>query len=116
MFKKAVTVLLLATCWFAPAAFAQGAYPNRVIRMIVPYAAGGPTDVLARVMAQKLGEAVGQNVIVDNKPGASGIPGTDAIAKAPPRVKVFGALIRLSWHTSIINALRCCSIVAACRH
>jgi tripartite-type tricarboxylate transporter receptor subunit TctC len=52
--------------------------------MIVPYAAGGPTDVLARVMAQKLGDSIGQNVIVENKPGASGIPGTDAIAKATP--------------------------------
>ncbi|WP_048441642.1 tripartite tricarboxylate transporter substrate binding protein [Caenimonas sp. SL110] len=68
---------------FATGAMAQ-AYPNKPIRMIVPYAAGGPTDVLARVMAQKLTESVGQNVIVENKPGANGIPGTDAIAKATP--------------------------------
>ena len=84
MFRQVMTALLLATSSFAPAAFAQGAYPNKPIRMIVPYAAGGPTDVLARVMAQKLGDSLGHNVIVDNKPGANGIPGTDAIAKAPP--------------------------------
>ena len=75
--------VVLGAVAFAPAAFAQ-AYPSKSIRMIVPYAPGGPTDVLARVMAQKLGEAIGQTVIVDNKPGASGIPGTDAIAKAVP--------------------------------
>jgi len=84
MFRKTIAALLLAATSLAPAAFAQGAYPTKPIRMIVPYAAGGPTDVLARVMAQKLGDSLGQNVIVENKPGASGIPGTDAIAKAPP--------------------------------
>ncbi|MDB5874517.1 MAG: tripartite tricarboxylate transporter substrate binding protein [Ramlibacter sp.] len=66
-------------------AAAQGdAYPNKPIRMIVPYAAGGPTDVLARIVGLKLGEIVGQAVIVDNRPGASGIPGTDAVARAAP--------------------------------
>lgn len=84
MFKKVAAALLIASTAIAPSAFAQAAYPNKPIRMIVPYAAGGPTDVLARVMAQKLGEHIGQNIIVDNKPGASGIPGTDAIAKAAP--------------------------------
>lgn len=84
MFRKTIAALLLAACSLAPTVFAQGAYPNKPIRMIVPYAAGGPTDVLARVMAQKLGDTLGQNVIVENKPGASGIPGTDAIAKATP--------------------------------
>lgn len=84
MFRKTIAALLLAATSLAPTAFAQGAYPNKPIRMIVPYAAGGPTDVLARVMAQKLGDTLGQNVIVENKPGASGIPGTDAIAKATP--------------------------------
>jgi tripartite-type tricarboxylate transporter receptor subunit TctC len=84
MFRKIIAALLLAVTSLAPAAFAQGAYPNKPIKMIVPYAAGGPTDVLARVMAQKLGDTLGQNVLVENKPGASGIPGTDAIAKATP--------------------------------
>jgi tripartite-type tricarboxylate transporter receptor subunit TctC len=84
MFRKTIAALLLAATSLAPVAFAQGTYPNKPIRMIVPYAAGGPTDVLARVMAQKLGDSLGQNVIVENKGGASGIPGTDAIAKATP--------------------------------
>lgn len=84
MFRKIIAALLLAVTSLAPAAFAQGTYPNKPIKMIVPYAAGGPTDVLARVMAQKLGDTLGQNVLVENKPGASGIPGTDAIAKATP--------------------------------
>ena len=84
MFRKTIAALLLAAIGVAPVAFAQAAYPNKPIRLIVPYAAGGPTDVLARVMAQTLSESLGQNVIVDNKPGASGIPGTDAIAKAAP--------------------------------
>jgi len=84
VFRKIMATVVLAGLAAAPAAFAQSGYPHKPIRMIVPYAAGGPTDVLARVMAQKLGESLGQSVIVDNKPGASGIPGTDAIARAAP--------------------------------
>lgn len=83
MNRRAVAALLLAVTCVAPA-LAQEVFPNRPVRMIVPYSAGGPTDVLARVVAQKLGESLGQTVVVDNKPGASGIPGTDAIAKARP--------------------------------
>ena len=90
MIKKAMAALLLAATTVAPTAFAQDPYPNKPIRMIVPYAAGGPTDVLARVVAQKLGEVLGQSVIVDNRPGASGIPGTDAIAKATPNGYTIG--------------------------
>jgi tripartite-type tricarboxylate transporter receptor subunit TctC len=65
-------------------ALAQGNYPNKPIRLIVPYAAGGGTDVLARPLAQKVSEALGQQVIVDNRPGASAIIGVDATAKAAP--------------------------------
>ncbi|MGM9491160.1 Bug family tripartite tricarboxylate transporter substrate binding protein [Ideonella sp. YS5] len=68
------------------AAFAQGAdaYPRQVIRIVVPYPAGGATDTLGRVMATKLQEAWGQTVIVENKPGASGTIGNDMVAKSPP--------------------------------
>ena len=59
-------------------------YPNRPIRFIVPYAAGGAGDIYARVMGQKLGEAFSQQVVIDNRPGANGIIGTDMVAKAPP--------------------------------
>lgn len=63
---------------------AQAAYPNKPIRMVVPFAAGGATDVLARVLGQKMSAGLGQPIIIDNKPGAAGIIGTDAVAKAAP--------------------------------
>jgi tripartite-type tricarboxylate transporter receptor subunit TctC len=59
-------------------------YPERPIRMVVPFAAGGTSDVLARLIGQKLGVALGQQLIIDNRPGANGNIGTDAVAKAPP--------------------------------
>jgi tripartite-type tricarboxylate transporter receptor subunit TctC len=58
-------------------------YPSRPIRLVVPFPAGGPTDVLARIVASRLAEKLGQPVIIDNKPGASGMVGADAVAKAP---------------------------------
>jgi tripartite-type tricarboxylate transporter receptor subunit TctC len=64
-------------------AFAQGAgYPNRSIRWVVPFPAGGATDLLARVLAQRLGERLGQSVVVENRPGAGGTLGSDLVAKA----------------------------------
>lgn len=82
-FIAAASVLGLAA---APTAFAQGsgAYPNQVIRIVVPYPAGGATDTLARMVATKMQEAWGQTVIVDNKPGASGTIGNDLVAKSAP--------------------------------
>ena len=59
-------------------------WPAKPVRLVVPYPAGGSTDVLARVIAEKLTTALGQQVIVDNKPGASGNLGSDIVAKAPP--------------------------------
>jgi tripartite-type tricarboxylate transporter receptor subunit TctC len=63
-------------------AFAQ-AYPTKVIRMIVPYPAGGTTDIIARPIAQRLSQTLGQQVIVDNRAGAGGTLGADVAAKAP---------------------------------
>ncbi len=68
----------------APSAFAQENYPNRVVRIIVPFAAGGPADNYARYVAQKLGNAFNQPFIVEDKPGAGSVIGTDAAAKAAP--------------------------------
>lgn len=75
-----VGALLLAA---GPAA-AQDAYPNRPVRWVVPFPAGGPTDTLSRVLAAKLGEQWGQSVVVENKGGASGAIGADTVAKAAP--------------------------------
>jgi tripartite-type tricarboxylate transporter receptor subunit TctC len=72
--------LLAAAAGPAPAE----TYPSRVLRMIVPYPPGGPTDVIARVVAEELGRSLGQNVIVENLAGASGAIGTRAVAKAEP--------------------------------
>lgn len=68
---------------FAPLiAFAQ-AYPSKPVKMIVPYAAGGTTDVLARIMADKLTQGLGQTVVIEYKPGAGGTIGAEAAAKSP---------------------------------
>ena len=66
----------------SPPARAQG-YPNKPLRLIVPFAAGGSTDVVARTMAQLLGDALAQQVVVENRPGAGGSVGAEAAAKAP---------------------------------
>ena len=69
----------------APAALhAQGNWPNRPIRLIVPFAAGGATDVTARVIGEQLSTALGQPVVVENRAGAGGNIGADAVAKADP--------------------------------
>ena len=60
------------------------AYPARTIRMIVPFPAGGGSDTMGRIVGQKLGERMGQQVVVDNRPGAGGSIGADAVAKAAP--------------------------------
>jgi tripartite-type tricarboxylate transporter receptor subunit TctC len=70
---SAVTAVGLVAA--AGPAHAQGSYPDKLIKMIVPAPAGGQTDVLARLLAQKIQQAVGQNVIIDNRPGAGGALG-----------------------------------------
>src|SRR5256885_6221423 len=75
-------ILVLCAAPFAASAFAQ-AYPGKPVRIIVPYSAGGGTDIVARAVGQKLSEAWGQSVIVDNRAGASGMIGAEAVAKAP---------------------------------
>ena len=66
------------------AATAQGSYPNKPIRMIVPLAAGSAVDVAARIVAQKMSASMGQSIVVENQPGAAGLVGADHVAKAAP--------------------------------
>lgn len=77
----------LAATWNLSAALAASAlgadYPSRPVRVVVPYPPGGATDILARMVGTKLQEAWGHNVIVENRPGAGGVIGTEAVAKAP---------------------------------
>ena len=79
--REACFVALLALA--APAG-AQTAYPQKPIRMVVPFPPGGGTDILARLFGQKMSETLGQQVIIDNRGGAGGTIGTDIAAKAPP--------------------------------
>jgi len=82
LLKRGVFFLgLLAT---SLSGFAQQPYPNRPVKIIVPFAASGPADNYARFMAQRLQDALGQTFVVDNRPGAGSIIGTDAVAKAAP--------------------------------
>jgi tripartite-type tricarboxylate transporter receptor subunit TctC len=83
MDRKPVSVVLFAAMLIAGTVQAQQ-YPSRPIRMIVPYSAGGATDIVMRIVAAKLPELLGQQVIVDNRPGAGGLIGTDTAAKASP--------------------------------
>ncbi len=81
--KKILLATLSALCALPAMVHAQ-AYPNKPIRWVVPYTPGGITDNVTRMVAQKLQDALGQPIVIDNKPGANSIIGADLVAKAPP--------------------------------
>ena len=82
----------LALAWGA-SALAQGSYPAHPIRVVVPYPAGGNTDIIARDVMKELSTRLGQPVVIDNKPGANSILGTDIVAKAAPDGYTLGVVI-----------------------
>lgn len=83
MSRTRITALITALA-LPLSAWAQGSYPNKPVRMVVPLAAGSAVDVAARIVAQKMSATLGQPVVVENLPGASGIVGADKVAKAAP--------------------------------
>ncbi len=82
--RAALGGALFAASLRAGPALAQAPYPDKPIRMVIAFAPGGPTDVVGRLLAQRLGEVLGQQVVVENKPGATGNIGTAMVAEARP--------------------------------
>ncbi len=83
MRRTALPLLLLAACAWPALSLAQS-WPSRPIRLVVPFTPGGTTDILARVVGQKTTEALAVQVLIDNRPGAAGIIGAEAVARAKP--------------------------------
>lgn len=75
---------LLTTGLSASGAWAQAAYPHKPVRLVVPFPAGGATDLFARALSQKLGERLGGSLVIENRPGAGGAIGSDLVAKSAP--------------------------------
>jgi tripartite-type tricarboxylate transporter receptor subunit TctC len=99
--------LLLAAPFAAGPSWAQGQWPDKPIKWIVPYAPGGFSDLRARQLAQRLGKSLGVSVVVENKTGAGGVIGTDAIAKAAPDgyTMGMGSLAPLAVNGSLMKRL-----------
>ncbi|HZM46483.1 MAG TPA: tripartite tricarboxylate transporter substrate binding protein [Burkholderiales bacterium] len=100
MFRSAIAGACLAA--FALGAFAQQPYPNRPIRLIIPLAPGGTTDILARTIGPQLSSGLGQPVVAENRAGAGGVVGAEVAAKAPPDGYT---ILLISGDTYNVNAL-----------
>ena len=93
--------------WLPKLGFAQSGYPNKPIRLVVPSAAGGAPDLICRIMANELTQALGQPIVVDNKPGAGGAIGMQDLAKAAPDGYTLGYanVVTLAINRSLYNKL-----------
>ena len=100
--------LAFATCVAVTAVATANPYPSRAVRMIVPLAPGGPADTTARIFATALGEAIGQNIVVENRSGASGVVGTEAVVRAPADgyTLLFGSSSAFSVNPAVMKGLR----------
>jgi tripartite-type tricarboxylate transporter receptor subunit TctC len=91
MNRKAFAIIaIVALAAIGPSQALAQAYPTKPVRLVVPFPPGGSTDIVARIVAQKLGERIGQPLVVENRGGAGGTIGTDAVAKAAPDGYVLG--------------------------
>lgn len=98
--KASVAIFMVVVGLIAAGPAAAQSYPNRLVKIVVPFAPGGGTDVMARIIAQKLNEAWMQSVVVENRAGAGGVIGADAVAKSPAD----GYTFLLGTTTTAINA------------
>jgi tripartite-type tricarboxylate transporter receptor subunit TctC len=102
--RSAALLLAILVAWLAAPglAFAQAdAWPSRPIKLVVPFPPGGGTDVLARMIAERLRPMLGQAVVIENRPGATGNIGNDLVAKSPPdghTVLIQGTIIGMFPH------------------
>jgi tripartite-type tricarboxylate transporter receptor subunit TctC len=107
MHRRTLTALLLGAALIAPLASTAQEYPSKAIRFVVPFAPGGGTDIIGRVVAQALNEALGQPVVVDNRGGAGSTLGTEIVAKSPADgyTILFGN-ISLAFNATLYTKLR----------
>src|SRR5258708_32000605 len=98
---RLLSLLAAAFAAIATPAAAQD-YPNRTIRVIVPFGAGGPTDVFTRALGEELRKALGQPVVMENRPGAGSIIGTTEVVRAPPDVYT---LLMISATQTVVETL-----------
>ena len=105
-------LVAFAACLLMATAASAQTYPTRQIRLVVPFAAGGPADLLARVIADEMSKDFGQQVFVDNRPGANTIIGAELVAKADPD----GYTLLMARSASVLRSNACVrSAVATAR-
>ena len=99
-----ILLLLLAVFWVSVPAKAE-TYPARPVKLVIPYPPGGGTDITGRAMAQKLSEVLGQSVVIENRPGATGMIGAAMVAKSPPDgyTVLFGAASEMAINASLFR-------------